>query len=71
MLGMWTGVKWWSTKGEIKPVKWELEDRKKKKTEKLRKAITRRERSADPLRARQAPFYQRRLFLWAKDSRPR
>jgi hypothetical protein len=26
MLGMWTGVKWWSTKGEIKPVKWELED---------------------------------------------
>ena len=26
MLGMWTGVKWWSTQGEIKPVKWELED---------------------------------------------
>jgi hypothetical protein len=37
MLGMWTGVKWWSTKGEIKPIKWELEERKKKK--KLRKAI--------------------------------
>jgi hypothetical protein len=27
MLGMWTGVKWWSTKGEIKPVRWELEER--------------------------------------------
>ena len=39
MLGMWTGVKWWSTKGEIKPVKWELEERKKKKTERLRKAM--------------------------------
>jgi hypothetical protein len=38
MLGIWTGTKWWSTKGEIKPVKWELEERKKK-TDKLRKAI--------------------------------
>jgi hypothetical protein len=38
MLGIWTGTKWWSTKGEIKPVKWELEERKKK-TEKLHKAI--------------------------------
>ncbi len=46
MVGMWTGVKWWSTKGEIKPVKWELEERKKKKTERLSKAITRRERSS-------------------------
>ena len=46
MLGMWTGVKWWSTKGEIKPVKWELEERKKKEAERLRKAITRRERSS-------------------------
>jgi hypothetical protein len=45
MLGMWTGVKWWSTKGEIKPVKWELEERKKKKTEKFRKAIARAEKS--------------------------
>ena len=45
MLGMWTDVKWWSTKGEIKPVKWELEERKKK-TERLRKAIARRERSS-------------------------
>jgi hypothetical protein len=25
MLGIWTGVKWWSSKGEIEPVKWELE----------------------------------------------
>jgi hypothetical protein len=41
MLGMWTGVKWWSTKGEIKPVKWELEERKKKTTKKFRKAIAR------------------------------
>lgn len=40
-LGIWTGVKWWSTKGEIQPVKWELEERKKK-TEKLRKAIARK-----------------------------
>ena len=29
MLAIWTGVKWWSTKGEIQPVKWELEERKK------------------------------------------
>ena len=39
MLGMWTGVKWWSTKGEIKPVKWELEERKKKKTEGFAKPL--------------------------------
>ena len=44
MLGMWTGAKWWSSKGEIKPVKWELEERKKKKTDKLRKAIPRDEK---------------------------
>jgi hypothetical protein len=41
MLGIWTGIKWWSTKGEIQPVKWELEERKKKKTDKLRKPIAR------------------------------
>jgi hypothetical protein len=40
MLGIWTGAKWWSTKGEIQPVKWEFEERKKK-TDKLRKAIAR------------------------------
>jgi hypothetical protein len=44
MLGKWTGVKWWSTKGEIKPVRWELEERKKKKTDRLRKAIVRDEK---------------------------
>jgi hypothetical protein len=44
MLGMWTGVKWWSTKGEIRPVRWELEERKKKKTDKLRKVIARDEK---------------------------
>jgi hypothetical protein len=38
-LGMWTGTKWWSLQGEIKPVRWELEERKKKKTDKLRKTI--------------------------------
>jgi hypothetical protein len=42
ILGMWTGVKWWSTKGEIKPVRWELEERRKK-TERRCKATTRRE----------------------------
>jgi hypothetical protein len=39
MLGIWTGAKWWSLQGEIKPVRWELEERKKKKTDKLRKVI--------------------------------
>jgi hypothetical protein len=34
-LAMWTGTKWWSSKGELAPVKWELEERKKK-TKKLR-----------------------------------
>jgi hypothetical protein len=38
MLAMWTGDRWWSTKGEITPVKWELEERRKK-TKKLRKAL--------------------------------
>jgi hypothetical protein len=38
------GVKWWSTQGEIKPVRWELEERKKKKTDRLRKAIVRGEK---------------------------
>ena len=41
MLGMWTGTKWWGTEGEIEPVKWELEERRKK-TDKLRKAIPRK-----------------------------
>ena len=45
MLGIWTGTKWWITKGEIQPVKWELEERKKKKTDKLRKAIARSEKT--------------------------
>jgi hypothetical protein len=45
VLGMWTGIRWWSIKGEIKPVKWELEERKKKKTDKLRKALARDEKS--------------------------
>jgi hypothetical protein len=30
MLGMWTGEKWWSVKGEINPVNWELEERPKR-----------------------------------------
>jgi hypothetical protein len=34
-VAMWTGTKWWSSKGELAPVKWELEERKKK-TKKLR-----------------------------------
>ena len=43
-LGMWTGSRWWSTKGEIDPVKWELEVRKRKKTEKLLKKLPKSER---------------------------
>jgi hypothetical protein len=43
-LGMWTGSRWWSTKGEIDPVKWELEVRKKKKTQKLLKKLPKSER---------------------------
>jgi hypothetical protein len=31
MLGMWTGVKWWNTKGEIQPVKWELEKKRRRR----------------------------------------
>jgi hypothetical protein len=38
ILGMWTGTRWWSSKGEIAPVKWELEERRKK-TKKLRKLL--------------------------------
>jgi hypothetical protein len=37
-LEMWTGTRWWSSKGEIAPVKWELEERRKK-TKKLRKLL--------------------------------
>ena len=40
MLGMWTGERWWSVKGEINPVKWELEERAKK-TKKLEKTFRR------------------------------
>lgn len=39
ILGMWTGTKWWSLRGEINPVRWELEERKKKKTKKLKKTL--------------------------------
>ena len=39
---MWTGTKWWSSKGAVEPVKWELEERRKK-TKKLRKAFSRSE----------------------------
>jgi hypothetical protein len=38
MLGMWTGDRWWSARGEISPVKWEL-DVRKKKTKKLLKSL--------------------------------
>jgi hypothetical protein len=38
VLGIWTGIRWWSVKGEVKPVKWELEVRRKK-TEKLLKKL--------------------------------
>jgi hypothetical protein len=44
-LGMWTGSRWWSTKGEIDPVRWELEVRKKK-TQKLLKKLPKSERPA-------------------------
>jgi hypothetical protein len=40
---MWTGDRWWSTKGEINPVKWELEVREKK-TKKLLKKLPKNER---------------------------
>ncbi len=36
---MWTGTKWWSLRGEVNPVRWELEERKKKKTKKLKKTL--------------------------------
>ena len=45
MLGMWTGERWWSVKGEITPARWELEERKKKKTKKLQKALRKTEES--------------------------
>jgi hypothetical protein len=38
VLGMWTGERWWSAKGEIHPVNWELEVREKK-TKKLRESL--------------------------------
>ena len=43
MIGMWTGSRWWSTEGEIKPVKWELEVIEKK-TKKLLKRLRKSER---------------------------
>ena len=43
MLGMWTGTRWWSTRGEIHPVTWELEVRERK-TEKLLKKLPKSER---------------------------
>jgi hypothetical protein len=43
MPGTWTWTRWWSTKGEIDPVDWELEVRKKK-TEKLLKKLPESER---------------------------
>ena len=46
ILGMWTGARWWSTKGEIHPVKWELEVREKK-TEKLLKKLPKAEQTLD------------------------
>jgi hypothetical protein len=42
-IGMWTGSRWWSSKGEIHPVRWELEVREKK-TKKLRKKLRESER---------------------------
>ncbi len=44
VLGMWTGTKWWSAKGEVNPVKWEIETRKKTKTEKLLKKLPKSDR---------------------------
>jgi len=38
MHGMWTGSNWWSTKGEISPVKWELEERPKR-TKKIARVL--------------------------------
>ena len=46
IFGIWTGDRWWSTKGPINPVKWELEVRKKKKTDKLLKKLPKSERPA-------------------------
>jgi hypothetical protein len=42
MLGMWTGEKWWSTRGEIVPARWEFEERVKK-TKKLQKSLRKSE----------------------------
>ena len=50
MLGMWTGERWWSAKGEITPARWELEERKKKKTKKLQKALRKIDESGGTLR---------------------
>jgi hypothetical protein len=46
---MWTGERWWSTKGAITPVRWELEPlKKKKKTKKLVKALRKSEKCDEP-----------------------
>ena len=42
MIGMWTGERWWSTEGEIHPVRWELQVREKK-TQKLLKKLPKNE----------------------------
>jgi hypothetical protein len=51
-LGIWTGARWWSTKGEIHPVRWELEVREKK-TKKLLKSLESEGEKLDP--SRKAP----------------
>lgn len=48
MLGMWTGQKWSSIKGEIVPARWELEERKRRKTKKLQKALRRAQEGEEP-----------------------
>ena len=35
VVGMWTGERWWSTKGQVTPARWELEPLKKKKKPKV------------------------------------
>ena len=50
MLGMWTGERWWSVKGEITPARWELEERKKK-TKKLQKALRKEAQTCPPPQA--------------------
>jgi hypothetical protein len=37
VLGMWTGERWWSARGKIEPVEWELEVRREKTGRLLKK----------------------------------